>query len=80
MPETAIQAERREIFAQMDALKQRLRCRTEPIPKCGRPTKTGSPCKRVRVTESWAEPEPSRIAALDRSPGYLLATYLADGD
>ena len=27
----------------------------------------------------WAEPEPEREAELDRSPGYLLATYLADG-
>lgn len=28
----------------------------------------------------WAEPEPEREAEHDRSPGYLLATYLADGD
>lgn len=27
----------------------------------------------------WAEPEPEREINLDRSPGYLLATYLADG-
>ena len=26
----------------------------------------------------WAEPEPDRPPELDRSPGYLLATYLAD--
>lgn len=28
----------------------------------------------------WAEPEPNRLVDLDRSPGYLLAAYLADGD